>query len=65
MTSGNEKTNIDIEKFFDNETNDDLKRNFMGVYLSDSKTKYLDFYDIMKQKKSKISTYNFQHRQRK
>ena len=64
MTSGNEKTNIDIEKFFDNETNDDLKRNFMGVYLSDSITKYLDFYDIMKQKKRKISTYNFQHRQK-
>ena len=61
MTSGNEKTNIDIEKFFDYETNDDLKRNFMGVYLSDSITKYLDFYDIMIQKKSKISTYNFQH----
>ena len=61
MTSGNEKTNIDIEKFFDYETNDDLKRNFMGVYLSDSITKYLDFYDIMKQKKSKISTYNLQH----
>ena len=65
MTSGNEKTNIDIEKFFDYETNDDLKRNFMGVYLSDSITKYLDFYDIMKQKKSKISTYNLQHWQRK
>ena len=53
MTSGNEKTNIDVEKFFDNETNDDLKRNFMGVYLSDSITKYIDFYDIMKQKRAK------------
>ena len=53
MTSGNEKTNIDIEKLFDNETNDDLKRNFMGFYLSDSITKYIDFYDIMKQKRAK------------
>ena len=30
MTSVNGITNIDIENFFDNETNDDLKRNFMG-----------------------------------
>ena len=30
MTSGNGITNIEIEKFFDNEMNDDPKRNFMG-----------------------------------
>ena len=30
MTSVNGITNIDIEDLFDSETNDDLKRNFMG-----------------------------------
>ena len=30
MTSGNGITNTEIEKFFDNEMNDDPKRNFMG-----------------------------------
>ena len=33
MTCGNGITNIDIEELFDNETNDDLKRNFMEVRL--------------------------------
>ena len=32
MASGNETNNIEIEKFVDDETNEDLKRNFMGVY---------------------------------
>ena len=36
-------TNIDIEKFFSNETNDNLQRNFMGVCSSDSITKYINF----------------------
>ena len=31
MVSANGITNIEIEKFFDDETNKDLKRNFMGV----------------------------------
>ena len=43
MTRGNGISNIDIEKFCDNETNDDLKRNFIGVYSSDSITKYKNF----------------------
>ena len=38
MTSGNGIINTDIEKLFDNEANDDLKRNFTGVYSSDSVT---------------------------
>ena len=53
MTSRNGITNIEIEKFFDNEMNDDLKRNFMGVYLSDSIKKYIKFYDIIKEKRAK------------
>ena len=43
MTTENGITNIEVEKFFDNEMNDDLKRNFVGVYLSDSITKYINF----------------------
>ena len=31
MASRNGITNIEIEKFFDDETNEELKRNFMGV----------------------------------
>ena len=30
MTSGNGITNIEIEKLFDNEMNDDSKRSFVG-----------------------------------
>ena len=47
MISGNGITNIGIEKFFDNEMNDDLKRNFIGVYSLNSITKYINFYDII------------------
>ena len=43
MASGNGITNIEIEKLFDDEMNEDLKRNFMGVYSSDSITKYINF----------------------
>ena len=53
MVSGNGITNIEIEKFFDDETNKDLKRNFMGVYSSDSITKYINFYDIIKERRAK------------
>ena len=53
MASRNGITNIEIEKFFDDETNEALKRNFMGVYSSDSITKYINFYDIIKEKRAK------------
>ena len=56
MTSGNGITNIEIEKIFDNEMNDDLKINFVCVYLSDSVTKYINFYNIIK---AKIGKYPF------
>ena len=60
MTSGNGITNIEIENFLDNETNNDLKRNFMGVYSSDSITIY-NLLQHNERKKSKISICNFQH----
>ena len=53
MTGGNGISNIDIEKFFDNETNEDLKKKFMSVYLSDSIKKYINFYDVIKEKRAK------------
>ena len=56
MASGNEITNTEIEKFFDDETNEDLKRNFIGAYSLDSITKYANFYDIIK---GKIAKYPF------
>ena len=53
MTGGNGITNTEIEKIFDNETNDDLKRKFMGVYSSGSITKYINFYGIIKERRAK------------
>ena len=53
MASGNGISNVDIENFFENEKNDDLKKNFMGVYSSNSITKYIYFYEIIKEKDAK------------
>ena len=53
MSSGNGITNTVIEKFVDDETNQNLKRNFMGVYSSDSIIKYINFYNIIKEKRAK------------
>ena len=53
MASENGITNIEIEKYFDDEMNEGLKRNFMGVYWADSITKYVNFYDIIKEKRAK------------
>ena len=64
MTSGNGITNIEIGNFLDNETNNDLKRNFMDVYSSDSITIY-NLLQHNERKKSKISICNFQHWQAK
>ena len=53
MSSGNGITNTVIEKFVDDETNQNLKRNFMGVYSSNSIIKYINFYNIIKEKRAK------------
>ena len=53
MASGNGISNVDIENFFENEKNDDLKKNFMAVYSSNSITKYIYFYEIIKEKDAK------------
>ena len=41
-------SNIEIETFFHNEQNEDLRKNYMGVYSMDSITKYINFYQIIK-----------------
>ena len=36
-------SNVVIEKFFENE-NEDIKKNFIGVYSSNSITRYINYY---------------------
>ena len=36
-------SNIDIEKFLKNDSNDDLNQNFMGVYSSNTITRHMNF----------------------
>ena len=59
MSNRNGITNTEIEKFFNNETNNDLKRNFMGVYSSNSIAKYINFYYKIKEKRAKYQFSNF------
>ena len=52
MTSGNRITNIDIEKLkYWNKWW--FKKNFVGVYSSDSIIKYINFDDIIKEERGK------------
>ena len=51
--SGNGISNIDIKNFFSNEENDDLKKNYMGVYSSNNLTRYINFYDIINERNAK------------
>ena len=55
IASGNGITNIEIEKLFYDETNEGLNRNFMGVYSVDSIRNYINFYNIIKEKRAKYS----------
>ena len=49
-------SNVGIENFFENEKkNGDLKKNFMDVNSSNSITKYITFYEIIKVKNAKHS----------
>ena len=42
-------SNITIKKIFENE-NDDLEKNFVGIYSSNSITKFINCYKIIKEK---------------
>ena len=41
-------SNLEIENFFENEENQDLKNNYMGVHSIDSIARYINFYEIKK-----------------
>ena len=46
-------SNFEINKFFENEENQDLKNSYMGVYSFDSITRYIKFYEIIKKRNGK------------
>ena len=43
-------SNVAIKKVFENE-NEDIKKNFIGVYSSNSLTRYINYYKIIKEKR--------------
>ena len=45
--------NLEIDKVFENEENQDIKNNYMGVYLMDSVTKYINLNEITKRRTGK------------
>ena len=49
-------SNVNIENFFGNE-NEDIKKNFIGVYSSNSMTRYINYYKIIK-KKNAVATHS-------
>ena len=46
-------SNFEINKFFENEENKDLKNDYMGVYSIDSIIRYINFYEIWKKENGK------------
>ena len=46
-------SNFEINKYFENEENQDLKNNYMGVYSTDSITRYINFWEIIKKRNEK------------
>ena len=46
-------TDLEINKFFENEENQDIKNNYIGVYSMDSITRYINFYKIVKKRNGK------------
>ena len=45
--------NFQIDEFFKNEENEDLKKYYMGTYSIDSITRYINFYEIIKRRNAK------------
>ena len=43
-------SNETIVKFFENETDDDIKKNFVGVFLSNYVTRFISFHEMMIEK---------------
>ena len=46
-------SNFQIDKFFKEENNEELKKNYMGTFSIDSVTKYIDVYSIIKNRNAK------------
>ena len=46
-------SNFQIDDFFKGEENEDFKKNYMSTYSIDSIMKYINFYEIIKQKNAK------------
>ena len=46
-------SNFEINNLFENEENQDLKNNYMGVYSIDSIVRYKNFYEIIKKRNGK------------
>ena len=46
-------TNLEINKFFENEENQDIKNNYMGVYSMDSIIRCISVYEIIKKRNGK------------
>ena len=41
-------SNLEIDTFFENEENEDIKKNYMRVCSIDSSRRYIKFYEIIK-----------------
>ena len=46
-------SNYQIDKFFKEEDNEEFKKNYIGTYSTDSVTKYINLYKIIKHRKVK------------
>ena len=46
-------SNYQIDKFFKEEDNEELKKNYMGTFSIDFVTKYINFYEIIKHRNVK------------
>ena len=47
-------TDLEFNKFFENEENHDIKNNYVGAYSMDSITRYINFYEIIKKEMENI-----------
>ena len=46
-------TNLEINKFFENEENQDIKNNYMGVYSIGPITRYINVHEIIRKRNGK------------
>ena len=46
-------SNFQIDEFFKNQENEDLKKNYVGTCSIDSITRYVNFYEIIKRRNAK------------